>query len=70
MKRIGGAPTASAQVMGQRGPGFSRRQGRRTARNLRNLGVSVNLAPVLDVAGPAATPPPTHRGFGSQRRSG
>ena len=38
VKRIGGAPKASAEVMGARGPGFSRRQGRLTGRNLRNLG--------------------------------
>ena len=68
VKRIGGAPTASAAVMGARGPGFSRRQGRRTARNLRNLGASVNLAPVLDVARPGSDIAVTERGFGSSAR--
>ncbi len=65
VKRIGGAPTASAAVMGKRGPTFSRRQGRLTARNLRNLRVSVNLAPVLDVARPGSDVAATRRGFGS-----
>ena len=68
VKRIGGAPKASAAVMGARGPGFSRRQGRRTARNLRNLGASVNLAPVLDVARPGSDIAATDRGFGSSAR--
>ncbi len=65
VKRIGGAPSASAAVMGSRGPAFSRRQGRRTARNLRNLGASVNLAPVLDVARPRSQTAATQRAFGS-----
>ncbi|HEV7496118.1 glycoside hydrolase family 3 N-terminal domain-containing protein, partial [Baekduia sp.] len=50
VKRVSGAPTASAKEMGERGAAFSRRQGRRTAANLRRLGVNVDLAPVLDVA--------------------
>ena len=59
VKRLSGAPTASAAEMGRRGPAFSRRQGRLTGRNLRNAGINVNLAPVVDV-GPtrAATSPP------------
>ncbi len=52
VKRVGGAPTASAAEMGARGGAFSREQGRRTAANLRELGVNVDLAPVLDVARP------------------
>ena len=68
VKRIGGAPNASAAQMGARGPGFSRRQGRLTARNLRNLRVSVNLAPVFDVARPGSDTAATHRGFGSSAR--
>jgi beta-N-acetylhexosaminidase len=68
VKRIGGAPRASAEVMGARGPRFSRRQGRLAARNLRNLGVSVNLAPVLDVARPGGDIAATDRGFGSTAR--
>ena len=47
MKRLSGAPQASAQAMGRRGGQYSRRQGARTARNLKRAGVNVNLAPVV-----------------------
>jgi len=63
--RVAGAPTASAEVMGERGGAFSRAQGRRTAANLRELGVNVDLAPVLDVARPGGTIAATERGFGA-----
>jgi len=65
VKRIGGAPSVSARAMGSRGPRFSREQGRRTAANLRGIGVNVDLAPVLDVARPGGTIAATDRGFGS-----
>jgi beta-N-acetylhexosaminidase len=65
VKRIGGAPTASAEEMGRRGAVFSRRQGEATAANLRDLGIDVDLAPVLDVARPGGTIAETERGFGS-----
>jgi beta-N-acetylhexosaminidase len=65
VKRVGGAPTASAAEMGEHGAAFSREQGRRTAANLRDLGVNVDLAPVLDVARPGGTIAATERGFGS-----
>ena len=65
VKRIGGAPVASAAEMGTVGPMFSREQGGRTARNLRDLGINVNLAPVLDVARSGGTIAATERGFGS-----
>lgn len=65
VKRLPGAPTASAREMGLRGGAFSRAQGRRTARNLREVGVNVDLAPVLDVARPGGTIAETERGFGS-----
>jgi beta-N-acetylhexosaminidase len=65
VKRIGGAPTASAREMGARGAAFSRRQGRATAANLRDVGIGVDLAPVLDVARPGGTIAATDRGFGS-----
>jgi len=64
VKRVDGAPTASARQMGARGAAFSRAQGRRTASNLRDLGFNVNLAPVLDVARPGGTIADTDRGFG------
>lgn len=65
VKRIGGPPTASAEQMGRRGAAFSRRQGRATAANLRDLGIDVDLAPVLDVARRGGTIAETERGFGS-----
>jgi len=65
VKRLGGAPTVSARTMGARGAAFSRSQGRRTAANLRNAGVNVDLAPVLDVARPGGAIAAADRGFGS-----
>jgi beta-N-acetylhexosaminidase len=65
VKRIGGAPIASAREMGARGAAFSRLQGRATAANLRDVGIGVDLAPVLDVARPGGTIAATDRGFGS-----
>jgi beta-N-acetylhexosaminidase len=65
VKRVGGAPSASAAEMGRRGAAFSRRQGARTAANLRDLGINVDLAPVLDVARPGGVIAETERGFGS-----
>ena len=65
VKRLGGAPSVSARRMGDRGAAFSREQGRRTARNLRDAGVNVDLAPVLDVARPGGTIADTDRGFGA-----
>ena len=65
VKRVDGAPSLSAQQMGARGGAFSLEQGRRTAANLRDLGVNVDLAPVLDVARPGGTIAATERGFGA-----
>lgn len=65
VKRIGGPPSASAEAMGARGVAFSREQGSRTAANLRDLGVNVDLAPVLDVARPGGTIDASERGFGA-----
>ena len=65
VKRIDGAPTASARQMGAEGAVFSRGQGRATAANLRAVGANVDLAPVLDVARPGGTIEETERGFGS-----
>ena len=68
VKRVAGAPSASAAAMGRRGAAFSREQGRRTAANLRELGVNVDLAPVLDVARPGGLIAATERGFGATAR--
>jgi beta-N-acetylhexosaminidase len=65
VKRIDGAPVASARQMGADGAVFSREQGRATAANLRAAGANVDLAPVLDVARPGGTIEETERGFGS-----
>src|SRR5215203_5323644 len=65
VKRLSGAPTASAEQMGARGAAFSARQGRLTAANLRELGIGVDLAPVLDVARPGGVIAETERSFGS-----
>ena len=65
VKRLGGAPTASAATMGARGAAFSREQGKRTAANLRDVGVNVDLAPVLDVARPGGVIAETERSFGA-----
>jgi len=65
VKRIGGAPSASAAEMGARGATFSAKQGRRTAANLRDVGVNVDLAPVLDVGRPGGVIAGTERSFGA-----
>jgi beta-N-acetylhexosaminidase len=65
VKRVDGAPAASAAAMGEHGAAFSRIQGRQAAANLRRLGVNVDLAPVLDVARPGGTIATTGRGFGA-----
>jgi beta-N-acetylhexosaminidase len=69
VKRVGGAPSTSAREMGSRGPAFSARQGRLTAANLRDLGIDVDLAPVLDVARPGGVIAETERGFGATAES-
>lgn len=68
VKRVGGAPSASAEEMGRRGAAFSRRQGRRTAENLRALGFNVDLAPVLDVGRRGGVIEETDRAFGDTAR--
>lgn len=65
VKRVSGAPTASAKQMGARGGAFSARQGDRTAANLRDLGINVDLAPVLDVGRPGGVIDETDRSFGA-----
>jgi len=65
VKRLSGAPITSAREMGTRGASFSAEQGRRTAANLRDVGVNVDLAPVLDVGRPGGVIAETERSFGS-----
>lgn len=64
VKRLSGAPKSSAGGMGRRGPAYARRQGLLTGRNLRNVGINMNLAPVLDVARPGGDILATDRAFG------
>ena len=68
VKRLAGPPDSSAQTMGRRGPAYSRRQGAKTARSLRSVGVNVNLAPVLDVGRPGSAIRAQHRSFGGTAR--
>lgn len=65
VKRVDGAPTLSARQIGNRGPATARQQGRRTAANLRSLGVNVDLAPVLDLGRPGGVIAETERAFGA-----
>ncbi len=65
VKRLPGAPNASAAEMGRRGPAYSRRQGFLAGRNLRNVGINMDLAPVLDVARPGGDIFATDRAFGT-----
>ncbi len=65
VKRIDGAPFHSAEEIGARGASFARREGRRTGRNLRGVGVNVDIAPVLDVPRPGSPIADTYRGYGT-----
>jgi beta-N-acetylhexosaminidase len=65
VKRIDGAPLHSAEEIGARGAAFARREGRRTGRNLRSVGVNVDIAPVLDVPRPGSPIADTYRGYGT-----
>lgn len=66
VKRLSGPPNASAQEMGRRGKRYSSRQGAKTASNLKDAGVNVNLAPVLDVGRRGSAIRSEHRSFGSK----
>ena len=53
VKRLAGAPRRSAAELGRSGSeSLARAEGRNTARNLRELGINVNLAPVVDIGRP------------------
>ena len=62
--RLGGSRWAPAA------PPSAAEQGARTAANLRDVGVNVDLAPVLDVARPGGDIAATERGFGSSAGRG
>jgi beta-N-acetylhexosaminidase len=63
VKRLRGAPTLSAPEMGD--PRTALAQGRATARTLRDAGMNVDLAPVLDTPRPGSVLDAEGRGFGS-----
>jgi beta-N-acetylhexosaminidase len=65
VRRLAGAPLASAREMGRRGARFSRRQGVLAARNLARAGINVDLAPVLDVGRAGGAIRKEHRSFGA-----
>ncbi|MDX6673279.1 MAG: beta-N-acetylhexosaminidase [Solirubrobacteraceae bacterium] len=55
VKRLSGAPSRSPAAVGRTGSiAVARAEGTATARNLRGVGVNVNLAPVLDTARPGS----------------
>jgi len=66
VERFGGPPAASAATMGERGSAYARRQGVRTARALRERGINVDLAPVLDLGRPGSAIAAEGRAFGSR----
>jgi beta-N-acetylhexosaminidase len=65
VKRVDGPPDASAAQMGEAGPADALHQGRATGADLADLGVNVDLAPVLDVGRPGGVIAATERSFGS-----
>ncbi len=70
VKRLSGAPRHSAGELGRIGrAALARSEGAATARNLRSVGVNVNLAPVLDVGRPGSYQRRTGRSFGGSARA-
>jgi beta-N-acetylhexosaminidase len=66
VKRLPGAPLRSAAGMGATGSTAGvRAEGVATARNLRDAGVNVNLAPVVDLGLPGSYQHATGRAFGA-----
>jgi beta-N-acetylhexosaminidase len=49
VRRLPGPPKPAARAIGGRGAGFAERIGRATGESLQNMGVNVDLAPVLDL---------------------
>lgn len=66
VKRLAGAPSRSAAAMGAtRSVATVRAEGVATARNLRGVGVNVDLAPVLDLGLPGSFQRASGRAFGA-----
>lgn len=66
VKRLPGAPEASAEEMGAAGVDETASQGKATGRNLADMGVNVDLAPVADVARPGGNLDQDGRAFGTK----
>jgi beta-N-acetylhexosaminidase len=64
VKRLDGPPSVSAAQMGGRGTAFASEQGAATAQLLREAGINVDLAPVLDIARPGSAMEAEGRSFG------
>jgi beta-N-acetylhexosaminidase len=66
VKRLAGAPQHSPTQLGRIGSAaLARREGLATARNLRGVGVNVDLAPVLDVGRPGSSVRALGRSYGA-----
>jgi beta-N-acetylhexosaminidase len=66
VKRLSGAPDHSPGELAQIGSvALARREGLATARNLRDVGVNVDLAPVLDIGRPHSSVRALGRSYGS-----
>ena len=64
VKRLGGPPSRSPGELGRIGSAaLVRREGRATAANLRDVGVNVNLAPVMDAGRPGSYQARTQRSY-------
>lgn len=63
VKRLPGPPTMSAETMGANGPRTAGRQGRKTGAYLKDLGINLNLAPVLDLGIPGGEIERANRAF-------
>jgi beta-N-acetylhexosaminidase len=66
VKRLPGPPSLSAEEMGAAGVSTCRRQGAATGRMLHRTGVTVDLAPVLDVARRGGALDEEQRAFGQR----
>jgi beta-N-acetylhexosaminidase len=65
VKRLAGAPRRSALELGRGTESLARAEGRNTARNLRGVGINVNLAPVVDIGRPGRIMRAQGRAFSS-----
>jgi beta-N-acetylhexosaminidase len=64
VRRLPGPPRPSATAIAARGAAFAKRMGRRTGASLREMGVNVDLAPVLDLGRAGSAIADERRTFG------